>query len=306
MGTINCKNNHGNLTYRQLKEMVPATPKGRMPRATTLHETPILFSEEIDGATIVVYENGYLTYTADDCLGAAYTTVYSVHKCSNIVYQTGCSKSEFNEECGSYGEYCKLVYNIINGQRTRFAIVNENAYIDGPWWFPIVAICEERLLQSANERFGYRNELRDEDDFDDSDLDDPEAWLEAEIENINQAMDYNRLMAALDTLTDIQYKTIKMYFGNSIRRPKELEELLKQAKLNAHDGQTGQSEQNWQDNPDDTDDNASILNVLYDMNDNVTDSMTERKVAEIFGTTQQNVHKNLQAALKRLRKNFFK
>ena len=207
--------------------MVPATPKGRMPRATKLHETPILFSEKIDGATIVVYENGYLTYTAEDSLGVAYTTVYSVHKCSNIVYQTGCSKSEFDEECGRYGEHCKLVYDIINGQRTRFAIINENAYVDDPWWFPIVEICEERLLQSANERFAYRNELRDEDDFDDSDFDDPEAWLEAEIENVNQAMDYNRLMSALDTLTDIQYKTVKMYFGNSIRRPKELEGVVK-------------------------------------------------------------------------------
>ena len=122
-----------NLSYRELKAMVPATPKGKMPRAKELMGAAILFSEEFDGARISVFKNGYLTYTVTDNFGIQRTTVYSVHRCDRIVYQTGCSNSEFKEECGWYGEHCKLVYRIIKGQLMRFAIVSEEAYLDAPW-----------------------------------------------------------------------------------------------------------------------------------------------------------------------------
>ena len=122
MGTINCKNNHENLTYRQLKEMVPATPKGKMPSPDKI-EGKILFRAKEHDAKIVIFKNGYLTYTKNDGFGDPCTTVYSVHRCNQIVYKTGCSEDEFNEECGQYGKNCKLIYRIINGQRIRFAII---------------------------------------------------------------------------------------------------------------------------------------------------------------------------------------
>ena len=53
-----------NLTYRQLKELVPATPKGKMPRADKI-KGEILFSEDVDGAIITVYKDGFLTYTVN-------------------------------------------------------------------------------------------------------------------------------------------------------------------------------------------------------------------------------------------------
>ena len=191
-----------NLTYRQLKEMVPATPRGKMPKATKLHETPILFSEEIDGATIVVYENGYLTYTtktaSDECderdrrntsnksdkgnkssdLVESHTTVYSVHKCSKIVFMTSFSDDEYKEECGWYGEHSKIEYRVVenpvtrNRQLTRIVTVDEKAYQDNVWWLPVVVICDERLGYNDYARFMNNLELRDNDDL----TDDGHEW----------------------------------------------------------------------------------------------------------------------------------
>ena len=259
------------LTFKELKELVPATPKGRMPKASTLIGQPILLTEETGSVKIVIYKNGYLTYTVnEDCR----TTVYSVHKCSQIIYQTGCSTYEFKEECGNYGPHCRLAYRVINGQLTRFAIISEEAYLDKPWWKPISIICGERLIQNGDARFRSKCELRDNDDFDDEDLG-PEAWLEAKIDTVNKAMDHERLLAALKTLTEVQRVTVMLYFGNGVDRPEHLEEF----------------------------DEEEELDCFPELN-NVTEKMTERRIAKILGTTCSTVHRNLQAALKKLRKNF--
>ena len=262
------------LTFKALKELVPAT-KGRMPKPSTLSGQPILLNEEIGGAKIVIYKNGYLTYTVTEDCGASRTTVYSVHKCSQIVYQTGCSTHEFKEECGSYGPHCRLAYRVINGQLTRFAIISEEVYLDEPWWKPISIVCEERLIQNENSRFRSKCELRDNDDFDEEDLG-PEAWLEAEIDTVNKAMDHERLLAALETLTEVQRVTVMLYFGNNVDKPEHLGDF----------------------------DEDEELDCFPELND-VTEKMTERQVAKILGTTHQNVNKHLKAALKKLRKNFF-
>ena len=280
MGTINCKNNHGNLTYRQLKEMVPATPKGRMPRATTLHETPILFSEEIDGATIVVYENGYLTYTdkkasnervdkvegkgndGSNDLVEAHTTVYSVHKCSKIVFMTSFSDDEYKEECGWYGEHSKIEYRVVenpvtrNRQLTRIVTVDEKAYQDNVWWLPVVVICDERLGYNDYARFMNNLELKDNDDLTDDGYEgdegrgshNPEDWLDAIAQSEEDERNHNILVAGMKTLTKIQYKTVELYYK---------------------------------------------------------ECLSEREIGILLGMKHQSVHDNLQAALKKLRKKFF-
>ena len=50
-----------NLTYRQLKELVPATQRSNMPSEGNLKGKKFI-SAEVKGAKIVVYQNGYLTY----------------------------------------------------------------------------------------------------------------------------------------------------------------------------------------------------------------------------------------------------
>ena len=275
-----------NLTYRQLKEMVPATPRGKMPKATKLHETPILFSEEIDGATIVVYENGYLTYTtktaSDGCDGydgrnasdksdrgnkssdlvESHTTVYSVHKCSKIVFMTSFSDDEYKEECGWYGEHSKIEYRVVenpvtrNRQLTRIVTVDEKAYQDNIWWLPIVVICDERLGYNDYARFMNNLELRDNDDLSDNGLKgdegrgshNPEDWLDVIAQSEEDDRNHNILVAGMKTLTKIQYKTVELYYK---------------------------------------------------------EGLSEREIAKLLGMKHQSVHYNLQSALKKLRKKFF-
>ena len=218
-----------NLTYRQLKEMVPATPKGKMPAPDKI-EGKVLFRSEVDGAKIVIFKNGYLTYTRNDGFGDSCTTVYSVHKCNQIVYVTGCSKDEFDEECAHNGENCNLVFRIINGQYTRFSIITEDAYLDEPWWMPISEICEARIVHSLDERERRRMEPLNDDDYNftgcDSDSSTPEDWLEAVIENERSAEQHKRLIKALEALTKVQRNTIEVFFGNEIMTKRKAAKIL--------------------------------------------------------------------------------
>ena len=194
----------GNLSYRELKAMVPATPKGKMPRADKI-KGEILFSEDVDGAIITVYKDGFLTYTvntantdntsnnsknSNNCVSNASnnvkksrksgnnisngkgikgsrgqknsngqencgnkkntvtvydeprTTVYSVHKCSQIVFMTGFSTDEYKEECGWCGEHSKVTYRVVenpvtrNRQLTRIVTVDTVSHLyhlEGHW-----------------------------------------------------------------------------------------------------------------------------------------------------------------------------
>ena len=240
-----------NLTYRQLKELVPATPKGKVPSTSDLKGKEILFSEHVYDADITIFKNGYLTYTMKDGFCDPCTTVYSVHMCSNIVQKTGASKSEMDEECGSTGQHSKLLFRIINGQATRFVITNEDEYDAAPWWMPIHIICDERIRKNLDDREARRTEPLNDDDYNfDPSQTDSDSWLEAVIESERDLELHNRLSKALKKLTDAQLKTIQVLFQNG--------------------------------------------------------EMTERKAAQILGTTSINVHKNKHAALKNLRKTFLK
>ena len=260
-----------NLTYRQLKEMVPATPRGKMPKATKLHETPILFSEEIDGATIVVYENGYLTYTtktaSDGCDGydgrnasdksdrgnkssdlvESHTTVYSVHKCSKIVFMTGFSDDEYKEECGCYGEHSKIEYRVVenpvtrNRQLTRIVTVDEKAYQDNVWWLPVVVICDERLGYNDYARFMNNLELKDNDDLTDDGYEgdegrgshNPEDWLDAIAQSEEDERNHSILVAGMKNLTKIQYQTVKLYYKEGLSE-REIAKILNRASSTVH------------------------------------------------------------------------
>ena len=198
------------LTYRQLKELVPETPRGKIS-----DKGEILFSSEEHGAKIVIFKNGYLTYTRNDGFGDPCTTAYSVHQCSQIVYKSGCSKSEFDEECGYYGEHCKLIYRITNGQLTRFAIISEEAYLD-----------------DLNDREKRRMEPLNDDDYH---FDESEAWLGAVIKHERDIEQHKRLIRALKKLTDIQRNTIELFFGNEIMTERKAAQILGISHQSVHD-----------------------------------------------------------------------
>ena len=214
------------LTFKELKELVPATPKGKMPRADELKKQKIILSKEVAGAKITVFANGYLSYTTIDGFGDPCTTIYSVHRCERIVQVSGASEEEYKEECGSYGPHCRLVYRVINGQLMRFAIISEEAHLDEPWWMPIQIICDERIMKNLDDREARRTEPLNDDDYHFIANSDPEAWLDAVIDCEEELELHNRLKAAMKTLTDIQADTLQVLFCNGHMNERKAASIL--------------------------------------------------------------------------------
>lgn len=238
----------GIITFRELKEMVPEF-KGKRMTAKQLEKEEILFAERVLEADITVFKNGCLLYRVMGGDGKPHGTIYTVHRCSKIVFEMGFSKEEYKEgwKCGE----CQITYKIIDGQLTKLHIVPESAYLDEPWWLPVVTICEERMAKNEARRARARVSLRAEEG--DEDLDPAlivPDFLDALIAEEDRFEKHKVLMEAMKTLTTIQRKTVLIYYSNP--------------------------------------------------------GMTERNVAEIVGCESSTVHRNLEAAIKKLRKFFLK
>lgn len=214
------------LTYRQLKELVPETPRGKM-TAKKLEGKEILFEEMVHGARIRIFKNGYLTYTKFSENGTPHGTVYSVHRCKQIVFQVGFSTEERNEGWDYSALADEISYRIVDGQLTRFNIVKEKHYIDGPWWSPIAIICEERIRHNADSREEYNtafslDETAENDEGEETSENwNPELscdpisdWIEAEDKKEKDKRNHETLMVAMKSLTDIQRRTVDLYYSN--------------------------------------------------------------------------------------------
>lgn len=249
-----------NLTYRQLKELVPEAPRAKM-TAKKLENEEVLFSEHVDGAKITIFTNGYLTYTKTDDHGKPHTTTYSVHRCKRIVFQVGFSKEERDEAWDSSTLADEVAYRLIDGQLTKLHIIKEERYLDGPWWMPICIVCEERMRHNETSREEYRTEFSiDGGSVDEDGEETTEVWNpalsydpfkemeEQEEQEERERENHEKLMAGMKTLTEIQRRTIDLYYSNP--------------------------------------------------------GITERALAKELGVDQSTVHRNLQAALKKLRKFF--
>ena len=66
------------ISYRELKNLVPETTKGKM-TAKKLEGEEILFTENVNGADVTIYKNGYILYTKYSDDGTPHSTVYSVY-----------------------------------------------------------------------------------------------------------------------------------------------------------------------------------------------------------------------------------
>ena len=242
------------ITYRELKALLPSTEGKKMPTAKKLKENgEILFSVQ-DGRTLTtVYKNGFLAFTQLDEVAKLRTTVFAIDRCKQIIYKFGCSDDEYEGAWEESSDEMKIGYRIENGCLVKLHIISETVYADSHWLFPVTHICEERLCHNGDVReqshieynFGdenWENALVEENFVD---------KMEREQEEEEKAKwEHETLEAAKAILTDIQRRTIDLYFGYG--------------------------------------------------------GTTEAIVAGLLGTSQQNVHKNLAAALKKIKKFFEK
>lgn len=257
----NTTRNLETLTYAELKNLVPETPKGKMPTPKKLETEEVLFTERVDGADITVLKNGYVIYTVTDDNGKPHRTVYSVHRCSRIVFPVNFSKEERDDawDCSAIAD--EVAYRMIDGRLMKLHIIKEHRYLDGPWWFPITVVCEERMRHNQSSREEYKSDFSMDGDYEGEDGEEtsenwnPELscdpineWIEAEDKKEKDAENHRKLMEGLKSLTEIQRRTVDLYYSNP--------------------------------------------------------GITERAVAKELGVDQSTVHRNLQAALKKLRKFF--
>jgi len=239
-------------TYGELKRHLPSTEGKKLPTAKRLKENgEVLFSVQ-DGRTLVtVYTNGFLAFTQPDEVAKLRTTVFAVDRCKQIIYKFGCSDEEYEDVWEESSDDMKIGFRIENGRLVKLHIISERVYTDSNWLFPVSHICEERLRHNGDVREDSHIEYR----FGD------ESWENALVEENfvdrmereqdeteKEKWEHETLEAAKKTLTEVQRRTIELYFGYG--------------------------------------------------------GTTEATVAGLLGTSQQNVHKNLAAALKKIKKFF--
>ena len=249
------------MSFRELKELVPEAPRCKM-TVKKLEDEEVLFFEEVKGAEITIYKNGYLVYTLRDDHGDAHSTVYSVHRCSQIVFKLNYSKEEHDEawDCSALAD--RVTYRMIDGQLVKLHIIDEENYLDEPWWMPICVICEERIRHNQSSREDYYSAFSLDEDRENEEgegtsenwnkalagPDTCEEWIEKQAKQEEKNNNLKKLAEAMKSLTDIQRQTVELYFSNP--------------------------------------------------------GITERELGKQLGVNQSTAHRNLQAALKNLRKFF--
>lgn len=225
--------NLSTLTYRQLKELVPEFT-GKSMTAKQLEEEEVLFTESIDYAKVTIYKNGCLVYSVPGTEGKTRSTVYTVHRCNKIRFKMGFSKEEY-KEAWTIGN-CQITYKMIDGQLMKIQTVSETEYLDEIWWMPIVTICEERLGRNQERRESGKVSLSVEEGDEDLDpaLVEPD-FLETMIKAEDKAENHRRLTEALKTLTEVQRKTILLYYSRPGMTERMVADILGVKQQSVHD-----------------------------------------------------------------------
>ncbi len=239
------------VTYGELKAHLPSTSGQKLPTAAALEEEGNVYFTVLEGGTLVtVYGSGFLAFTQPDEMSHLRTTVYAVDRCRQLVYRFFCSDEEYEDQWEA-PEGCNVGYCFEKGRIIKLHILPEEAYAAFHWLYPVSHICEERLVRNGERRErkrlavsgGGKAPAREPvaEDF-------AEVWIEAEAEAEQSKRELELLEKAKAVLTEVQRKTVELYFRE--------------------------------------------------------DGTTEREVARVLGTSHQNVHVNLTAALKKMRKVF--
>ena len=193
--------------------------------AKMLEGEDVLFKEMVGDAEITIFKNGFLTYTKFDGHGDPHRTVYSVHRCKEIRFQVKYSEEERNDAWDYSALANEVIYRMIDGELVRFNIIKEEEYQEGPWWGPITIICEERMEHNMNSREEYYSAFSMDGDVEDDEdgenwnpelsVDDPcAAWVEEEDRKEKKRKNHDVLKVAMKSLTEIQFRTISLYYSN--------------------------------------------------------------------------------------------
>lgn len=257
---------NGEMTFGELKDLVPAVRPGKLPNAKKLADEEILIERHTEDSDLIIYKSGHVVYTRTDSFGKPHMTVNAVNRCCRMVYQVNFSKQERDEEDYETRTFdCladEIQYRRIDGKAVKINVINDSHYVNLPWWLPITMICDERIRRSEDKKRDFMSEFsidglcENEEGEDSSDNwvhelicnDTCESWIEAEDEKARKAENHRKLMEALKSLTDIQRRTVDLYYSNP--------------------------------------------------------GITERDIAQELHINQSTVHRNLQAALNNLRKFF--
>lgn len=198
------------LTFRALCALVPEVPAGTLPTARDLRTRggeETLFSAELDDQTwCSIYRSGYILYSRQES-DTVRSTVYTVHACGHAIYQSPSSTTEMRMEGSRYGDYCSLRYRVVQGRPIRYALVQEGAFLDLPWYVPVTIACDARLDHSADVREHRRMVYTEDADI----FADPDLWEEDKEDS--REIFHLQLHRALRTLTATQTRVIRLLFG---------------------------------------------------------------------------------------------
>jgi len=193
-----------NMTYGELRKILPTTGRCRPPSAKSLMETGlVLFTEEVYDARITVYANGFYRFR-----DGGRETVFAVDRCRGI------EADVFN------GDGRKTVLTISDEDCDRMA-----------WYWPLWIMGSRRLDRNQENREENRVEIHLDpnteewenclrvEDFteqlfaeEDEDEDEPTVW-----ERVNEALQY---------CTERQRTVVELYFSRRDMTERKVAELL--------------------------------------------------------------------------------
>ncbi|MCC8130539.1 MAG: hypothetical protein LUC38_03095 [Oscillospiraceae bacterium] len=122
----------------------------RLPRATRIRKsnTEVLLTEQIFGATIAVFENGFIIYSRNE-----HETVTAVDRCASPVYAFSASTEEVKKGFGVAGCECRFIRK--KHGAILLSTVPRETFLQYPWYVPIIITCEARLDNNQESRERY-------------------------------------------------------------------------------------------------------------------------------------------------------
>ena len=137
---------NGEMTFGELKDLVPAVRPGKLPNAKKLADEEILIERHTEDSDLIIYKSGHVVYTRTDSFGKPHMTVNAVNRCCRMVYQVNFSKQERDEEDYETRTFdCladEIQYRRIDGKAVKINVINDSHYVNLPWWLPITMIDE--------------------------------------------------------------------------------------------------------------------------------------------------------------------
>lgn len=166
-------------TLRELMCMVPDTSNIKLPTAKALRtgKAPILFDTESSETRLIIYANGFFTYSVDHRC-----TVQSVHKCRE-----------------------NILYEYVDGHHS---VCGEEIFLDRPFQIRLMLEGDIRLEMNQNARLGSHVYSYDNLPQESSDLKDP-TNLE---DSVIAKLDSEELHVCLSSLTKKQQQVVEFCY----------------------------------------------------------------------------------------------